>query len=306
MPRQPRIQDEYMIHHVVARGNRKEKVFHSDGDYIRYLQLLERYRDRYNFHLFSYCLMDNHVHLLVQQSTTPLSKFMQGIQQSYTQYFNKKHTTSGHVFQQRYTSYPCTEDAYLISLIAYIHKNPKSAGLVPSVADYRWSSHQEILQHSTKNLIDADALFALIGRTRKEILPDYLRWIDEVDEEIIENQYMSKEEKELARANADFVKLEQKIAKKKYKLPIILSLIDQYQKARSIQLHPSDYRKILTVLCDRYSPAKTKDIAAETGVVSSRISAIRKEHAEGQFPPQLLLHIDNIIARIEEEERGQA
>lgn len=89
MPRQPRIQDEYMIHHVVARGNRKEKVFHSDGDYIRYLQLLERYRDRYNFHLFSYCLMDNHVHLLVQQSTTPLSKFMQGIQQSYTQYFNK-------------------------------------------------------------------------------------------------------------------------------------------------------------------------------------------------------------------------
>jgi putative transposase len=71
MPRQPRIQDEYMIHHVVARGNRKEKVFHSDGDYIRYLQLLERYRDRYNFHLFSYCLMDNHVHLLVQQSTTP-------------------------------------------------------------------------------------------------------------------------------------------------------------------------------------------------------------------------------------------
>lgn len=306
MPRHPRIQDEFMIHHIVARGNRKERVFITDGDRIRYLHLLERYRDRFNFSLFSYCLMDNHIHLLVRQSTTPLSKFMQGIQQSYTQYYNKKYATSGHVFQQRFTSYPCADDAYLLALIAYIHKNPKTAGMVTSLVDYRWSSHHEILKSSTRNLIDADELFALLGRNRDSIRTEYLAWVDEVDEEQIENMYLSKDEKEQVRAKAGYAAVADNIAKKRCTLPFVVSVLDEYQSSTPAYLNIGEYRKILTILCDRHTLAKTKEIAADTGISASRISRIRREFAEGKFPEDLQHHIDAVDSLVSAKKAGQA
>lgn len=84
--------------------------------------------ERYDFKLYAYCIMDNHVHMLIEVKDVPLSLIMQGIQQSYTQRYNIKYMRGGHVFQQRYKGILCDKEGYLLQLIIYIHNNPVKAG----------------------------------------------------------------------------------------------------------------------------------------------------------------------------------
>ena len=104
MARRPRVFAPGLLYHVIARGNQRRKTFLSDDDYRAYLERLERYRAKFRLRIYAFCLMPNHVHLLLETGSTPLSKFMQGLQQSYTQYFNRRHRKVGHLFQGRYTA----------------------------------------------------------------------------------------------------------------------------------------------------------------------------------------------------------
>lgn len=140
MARKPRIHYENAIYHVIARGNNREDIFLDAEDKDRYLELVGKYKQRYGFELFAYVLMDNHVHLLVCIDQIPISKIMQGVQQTYTQYYNKKYRHIGHVFQQRYKAFVCNSDSYLLSIVCYIHQNPCRAKLSNGL-DYKWSSH---------------------------------------------------------------------------------------------------------------------------------------------------------------------
>jgi putative transposase len=101
-----------LLYHVIVRGNQRRKTFLRDEDYQAYLERLTRYRRRYGYTVHAYCLMPNHVHLLLESSTHPLGKFMQGLQQSYSQYFNLRHHKVGHVFQGRYKAIVCQRDEY--------------------------------------------------------------------------------------------------------------------------------------------------------------------------------------------------
>ena len=98
--------------------------------------------------------MPNHVHLLVESSREPLAKFMQGLQQSYSQYFNLHHRKSGHVFQGRYKAIVCDKDEYLLQLIRYIHLNPVRAGMVKEPEKYLYSGHRAYLQGKASETID--------------------------------------------------------------------------------------------------------------------------------------------------------
>lgn len=89
MARKPRIEYEGAFYHVITRGNQRQKIFKEEIDYEKYLEILSRYKSQYKFFLYSYALMNNHVHLLVETREIPLSKILQGINQSYTMYFNK-------------------------------------------------------------------------------------------------------------------------------------------------------------------------------------------------------------------------
>ncbi len=141
MARKPRIEFEGALYHVIKRGNQRQNIFKDKEDKKRYLTLLSRYKDRYNFSLYAYVLMNNHIHLLLETCETPLSKILQGINQSYTIYFNKKYNTVGHLFQGRYKAILCDRNEYLLTLLKYIHLNPVRAGIVINPDDYRWSSH---------------------------------------------------------------------------------------------------------------------------------------------------------------------
>jgi putative transposase len=163
MARRPRLLAPGVLYHVIVRGNQRQKTFLSDGDYQAYLERLGRYRRRLGVTVYAYCLMPNHVHLLVETGAQPLSRFMQGLQQSYTQYFNRKHRKIGHLFQGRYKAIVCERDEYLLSLIRYIHQNPVRAKLVGSINEYRYSGHGAYAEGRVSEILEPARVLEMIG-----------------------------------------------------------------------------------------------------------------------------------------------
>ena len=119
MARKPRVEFVGAFYHVIVRGNQRQNIFRDDKDRVFYLERIEHYRQRYSFSVYTYVLMSNHVHLLVETQRVMLSKIMQGIQFSYTQQYNRRHRTVGHLFQGRYKAILCDRDAYLLELVRY-------------------------------------------------------------------------------------------------------------------------------------------------------------------------------------------
>lgn len=145
MARLPRVEVPGALYHVIVRGNQRRRVFRDPRDYEAYLRRLAVYQRRHEFVLYAYVLMPNHVHLLVEPGRVPLSKIMQGLQQSYAVYFNRTYRTVGHVFQGRYKALLCDRDRYLVALVRYLHLNPTRAGLVKDPKAWKWSSHRQYL-----------------------------------------------------------------------------------------------------------------------------------------------------------------
>ena len=162
MARKPRIQFEGAFYHIIVRGNQRQDIFGDESDRYRYLERLGIYKDKCGFLLYAYVLMSNHVHLLIETPAEPISRIMQMINFTYTQYFNRKYGKVGHLFQGRYKSYLCDKDSYLMSLVRYIHNNPVRAGLAKDVGAYQWSSHADYVQGS-KGLVDTDKVLRLFS-----------------------------------------------------------------------------------------------------------------------------------------------
>lgn len=140
MTRLARMKDLNLTYHVMLRGNEKRNIFIDDSDKNKFLDTLSRMKNKYDFLLEAYCLMNNHVHLLINDNNNDISLFMKSINVSYANYFNKKYQRVGHLFQDRFLSQIVTDDNYLIAVSAYIHNNPVKAKIVKSPEHYRWSS----------------------------------------------------------------------------------------------------------------------------------------------------------------------
>jgi putative transposase len=141
MPRIARVCAEGYPHHITQRGNNKEKVFFDEEDRQFYLDVLQRYKDKYAMKILAYSLMGNHVHILaVPGNETSLAKGIGGTNLIYTQYINRKYNRSGRLWQNRFFSSVVEEEPYLWAVIRYIEKNPVRAKLVKKEEDYQWSS----------------------------------------------------------------------------------------------------------------------------------------------------------------------
>ena len=172
MARKPRIEFPHALYHVIARGNQRRNIFLESVDYSKYLGLVVRYKEYYGFKLFAYALMKNHIHLLIETGDVILSKIMQGLQQTYTQYFNWKYDQIGHVFHGRYKALLCQKDEYLLELVRYIHLNPIRAGIISDLARYPWTSHLIYVRSSSCPLIDRNSVLQLFhsNMTRARVL----------------------------------------------------------------------------------------------------------------------------------------
>ncbi|MBW1813733.1 MAG: transposase [Deltaproteobacteria bacterium] len=142
MARQWRIEFPGAIYHVMSRGNARQDIFRSDDDRKLFLFLLSDLSERYETEIYAYVLMNNHYHLLLKTKHANLSKAMQWFGTTYTRKFNLINLTSGHLFQGRFKSIIVENDAYLLRLSCYIHRNPLKAGIVQKLSDYPWSSYR--------------------------------------------------------------------------------------------------------------------------------------------------------------------
>jgi len=142
MPRQARQPSKTDIYHLLVRGNNRGSLFYDDEDRQRYLVTLARITSENCATVLGYCLMDNHVHLLIKASLDKISNLMHRLGVSYAYYFNMKYEHTGHVFQNRYKSENVEDDIYLKTVIRYIHHNPVKAGLAVRSDAYPWSSCQ--------------------------------------------------------------------------------------------------------------------------------------------------------------------
>jgi REP element-mobilizing transposase RayT len=145
MGRPLRIEVPDGIFHVYARGNDRKPIFLDDEDYQRYLRLLGTTTERRGWHLLSFCLMPNHVHLLVQTPNANLSTGMQTAHSKYARAFNERHGQVGHVFQGRFGSKRILGDAQMWVTLAYIAANPVEAALTREPSGWAWSSHRHLL-----------------------------------------------------------------------------------------------------------------------------------------------------------------
>ena len=142
MARQWRIEFPGALYHVLSRGNAHQDIFLSDDDRHLFLALLEELSERFSVEVYAYVLMGNHYHLLLKTLDANLSKAMQWFGTSYTRKFNLKNHSNGHLFQGRFKSIIVENDAYLLRLSCYVHRNPLRTNIVERLADYQWSSYR--------------------------------------------------------------------------------------------------------------------------------------------------------------------
>ncbi len=161
MARPLRIEFKGALYHILSRGNERRDIFFGDDDYKVFLGVLEEMSDRFEVDIFAYVLMSNHYHLLIRTNQDNLSKSMQWAGTTYTRRFNLKHFRNGHLFQGRFKSILVQNDAYLMQLSCYIHRNPLRAGLVNRLADYRWSSYRAYAyKASNSSWLKKDLIFS--------------------------------------------------------------------------------------------------------------------------------------------------
>lgn len=159
MPRGARILLENVCYHIIARGNQKQQVFIGEEDYKRYLRLIERYKTKYHFRLYGYCLMPNHIHLILDpRKPRDLMKAMQGLNLSYSIWFNTKHDKVGHLWQDRFKSMVIEKDEYLIACINYIEANPVRGNITAGPLEYLWSSYKARFLGIKDSLLDVPTI----------------------------------------------------------------------------------------------------------------------------------------------------
>ena len=175
MARQAREMSDSGFMHVIVRGIGRQLLFEEEENYAFYLDSLERYSWDLQVTVCAYCLMENHVHLLLYDAGKQIPTLMKKLGVRYSWYFNKKYQRTGHLFQDRYRSEKVEDDAYLVTVFRYILRNPEKAGICRA-SEYRWSSYA--LYGNRKSFVDTGALEEIIGDKTA-----YEAWISEENED---------------------------------------------------------------------------------------------------------------------------
>ncbi len=152
-------------HHITQRGNRRQATFFSDDDYLAYIKLMGEWCRKHDVAIWAWCLMPNHVHLIaVPQTETGLARAIGEAHRRYTRRINFREKWQGHLWQERFASFPMDE-SHLLAAIRYVEMNPVAAGMVPNPAEYRWSSARAHLEE-TDDVLAAPFPF-------RDMIPDW-------------------------------------------------------------------------------------------------------------------------------------
>jgi putative transposase len=325
MARKTRIEFPGIFYHVLARGNNKQVIFKDDQDYNVFIIRLKRYEKRYKFMLYAYTLMPNHTHLLIETGITPLSKIMQGIQQSYTYYYHKKYKSVGHLFQGRYKAILCQRDTYLLELVRYVHLNPVRAALVDNPDDYLWNSHQAYLGYLNQPFVKKDLIFKMFSEDESAARKKYWQFIrDGIDKRrqnalynVIDQRYLgnpefvervkqkikSQDQTENQKREQNIHDLQNLLLIKNKTLPEILKIVTEitgvYPESilgKSREQLISRARSLFVLVATRRVGISNKSLAEFLRRDASSISnMIRRIEAKINIDQVLANHLDKVI-----------
>jgi putative transposase len=166
MARKARAEVEGGLYHVITRGNNRQQIFDSPPDYQKFLSLLTVQKAKLPFFLYAYCLMTNHVHLLLERQTSAVGRIMHRVLTGYAQYYNRRYRRVGHLLQGRHKAILCQSEPYLAELVRYIHLNPVRAGMVTRPEDYEYSSHRAYLGMEPAGIVDVDPVLRHFGASK--------------------------------------------------------------------------------------------------------------------------------------------
>ncbi len=188
MARPIRIEYEGAVYHVTVRGNDRRPIFKTDGDRERFLRTLSESVERYEVRLYLYCLMKNHVHMVLETPRGNLSRFMHRLQTSYTVYFNRRHRRSGHLMQGRFGASLVDEDRYILKLSRYVHLNPvfiranrskSPSERVSILRAYMWSSYRGYIGKDKRDdSVDYGPVLAMMEGSKRTAKSQYRRFVE--------------------------------------------------------------------------------------------------------------------------------
>ena len=173
MPRIARMYSELKVYHIIIRGIDKQDIFLDTYDKDKFLKIIRDTKEKYNYEVYAYCLMDNHVHLIIYDKDEKISKIMQSIEIRYVSYFNLKYDRVGHLFQDRFHSKRIGDREYLKLACRYIHQNPAKAGIAKT-EEYKWSSYKEYIK--TPEIINNKLLLLVFSKDENVAKQEFIRF----------------------------------------------------------------------------------------------------------------------------------
>jgi Transposase and inactivated derivatives len=194
MPRQARKKSESGLYHIMLRGINRQVLFEEEDDKGKFLDTIKQYKQKKEIKILGYCLMDNHVHILIKEGNEPIANTMKRIGVSYVYWYNWKYERSGHLFQDRYKSEVVDTDEYLLEVLRYIHQNPVNAGIAQKMSGYKWSSYNEYM--GTPRIIDATLVLGIFSGNEKLAKDSFVKHMTEsgVSRNSIEDQRLTDNE----------------------------------------------------------------------------------------------------------------
>jgi REP element-mobilizing transposase RayT len=177
MARKRRLEVEGGLYHVITRGNDRQDIFHCDEDFQKFLSLVVTQKEKAPFYLYAWCLMTNHIHLLIERQAHTVGRIMQRVLTGYSQWYNRRYRHIGHVFQGRHKAILCDSDTYLAELVRYIHLNPVRAKMVSRPEDCPYSSHREYLGLTPAAITDVDPLLRRFGNRREVAVERFREYV---------------------------------------------------------------------------------------------------------------------------------
>jgi putative transposase len=185
MPRPPRPAIASGVYHVFNRGNRRADIFREESDFEHFWALLQEIGDRYGWPFFAFCLMTNHFHLVVETPEADISAGLHRLSFLYAQYFNRKYSFDGHVFQGRFKTRVVLSEMQLLSVIRYVVTNPLRAGICDRAEEWRWSSYRATVGiRRAPRFLSVDRVLRHFGADRALARTEFAAYVREAEEAI--------------------------------------------------------------------------------------------------------------------------
>lgn len=182
MARKSREKSNSGIYHIILRGINRQSIFEDDEDRLKLIEDLAKYKEVSQCRIFAYCLMDNHLHLLLQETQESISMMIQRVSSSYVIWYNRKHERCGHLFQERFKSEAIETDYYFLTVLRYIHQNPIKAKIASDIAAYKWSSYNEYRERA--QIVDKAYALKMFSDKPNEAIGRFVQFSRETNSDV--------------------------------------------------------------------------------------------------------------------------